>query len=365
MIFASPPPTQDVEERLHELDELRRSLGRQVGEAGLWLGTLRRLVRASSIQSSTSIEGFHVPTDDAVAIVSGAESPNPDDENRMAVACYARAMEHVSVMANDPAFHWVDRVLLDLHFDACWFQRDKSPGRWRTSPMGVTGGDGRLIYEGPDAVDVPSLMSEVVTWLENGDPETHVVVRAAMAHLHVVSVHPFRDGNGRLSRIVQTLVLAREGVLAPEFASIEEYLGEHTPEYYRVLQDVQGGRYQPERDAAAWVSFCIEAHLAQARRRLEQVRQAAARWSFLEQLAENRGWPDRFVIALEQSLIGGADRTRYSEEAGISPASATNDFRRLVDAGLLTQYGRGPRTRYRASEILGDQVAQVVGARSP
>lgn len=112
-------------------------------------------------------------------------------------------------------FQWLDRVL-DLHFDACYFQRDRSPGHRRTGPIGVTDAGGRRLYEAPAAEDVVPLMSEVVEWLRSGDPETHVVVRAAMAHLHVVSVHPFHDGNGRISRIVQSLVLAREGVLSPE-----------------------------------------------------------------------------------------------------------------------------------------------------
>ena len=62
-------------------------------------------------------------------------------------------------------------------------------------------------------------MAEVVDWLEGGDVDVHAVVRAAMAHLHVVSVHPFREGNGRISRIVQSLVLAREGLVSPAFAS--------------------------------------------------------------------------------------------------------------------------------------------------
>ena len=363
MLYATPALTAELREQLEQLDLLRRSLGRQVGGAGLWLGTLRRLVRASSVESSTSIEGFHVPMDEAVAIVGGEESPRPDDEDRMAVAAYARAMEHVGVMADDPGFRWFDRVILDLHFDACYFQHDKTPGRWRSGPIGVTAGDGRLIYEAPDAEQVPSLMAEVVDWLEREDLESHVVVRAAMAHLHLVSVHPFLDGNGRISRIVQSFVLAREGLLSPEFGSIEEYLGQHTPDYYRVLQTVQDGRYQPERDATPWIEFCLGAHLAQARRRLDQVEEAAARWSFLEQIVERRGWPDRFVIALEQSLIGATDRSRYSEEAGISTASASNDFRRLVDAGLISLQGRGRSTRYRASDGLCTQVLAAIEER--
>jgi Fic family protein len=360
MLYETPATTPQIKERLAELDQLRERLSHQVGAAGLWLGTLRRVLQASSIESSTSIEGFHVSADEAVAIVSGQESPTSDDKSRQAVACYARAMDHVDVMARDPGFHWTDRVILDLHFDACYFQRDKSPGQWRNGPIGVTGGNGRIIYQAPDADDVSRLMNEIVGWLEAGDLDAHVVVRAAMAHLHVVSVHPFRDGNGRISRVTQSLVLAREGLLSPEFASIEEYLGEHTPDYYNALQQAQAGRYQPERNATAWVDFCIDAHLAQARRRLEQLEQAAARWAFLEQLAEERGWPDRFVIALEQALGGGTDRASYCHEADISPASATNDFRRLVDVDLLSQRGRGRNIRYHASDALRGDVAVAV-----
>jgi Fic family protein len=356
MLYQTPAITEEARAQLDQLDELRQRLGRQVGAAGLWLGTLRRLVQATSIESSTSIEGFSLPTDEAVAIVAGENRAGTDDESQLAVACYARAMEHVGVMADDPGFRWSDRVILDLHFEACEFQRDKSPGRWRTDPIRVAGGDGRTLYQAPDAEQVPALMAEVADWLENGDRATHVVVRAAMAHLHVVSVHPFRDGNGRISRITQSLVLAREGLLSAEFASIEEYLGQHTPDYYRVLQEVQGGSYQPERDAAPWVAFCIEAHLAQARFRLEQIEQAGRRWSHLEQIAQDRGWPDRLVIALEQALIGGTDRGRYSSEADISLASATNDLRRLLDAGLITQQGRGRNTRYQASQALREEI---------
>lgn len=360
MLFATPIPTPHLIERLGELDELRKRLGDEVGTASPWLGTLRRQVRASSVESSTSIEGFSVPRDDAVALVGGEEPSGPaDDENRMAVACYARAMDHVGVMATDPAFSWSDRAILDLHFDACYFQRDQSPGQWRTGPISVTRDD-QILYCGPDGDDVPGLMSKAVEWLENGDLDANVVLRAAMAHLHVVSVHPFRDGNGRVSRIIQSLVLAREGILSPEFGSIEEYLGENTKAYYAALQAVQGGQYQPERDASQWVEFCVEAHLAQADQRLKQVKEARARWEFLEAVVEEQGWPDRLVIALEQSVMGRTDRATYGEEGGVSPATASNDFRRLLDAGLVEQEGRGRNIRYRASEALRIKVADAL-----
>lgn len=117
-------------------------------------------------------------------MVAGDEQPPADDENRLAVSS------------------WSALVILDLRFDACYFQRDKLPGPWRTGPIYVTSpGGGPPDYEGPVGEDVPRLMTETVDWLQNGDLDAHVIVRAAIAHLHVVSAQPFRDGNGRISRI--------------------------------------------------------------------------------------------------------------------------------------------------------------------
>lgn len=355
VLYRTPKPSADLQGALDELDALRQRLGRAADRPSLWMGTLRRAALAGAVGSSTAIEGFVVPHAEALALVTGQSPAGPTDENRLAVACYARAMDRVGAMADDPGFRWIDRVILDLHFDVCQFQRDKRPGRWRTGPIGVTGGDGRLVYRGPDGDDVPELMTKVAEWLQHGDLDAHVAVRAAMAHLNVVRVHPFADGNGRISRIVQSLVLAREGEVTPEFASIEEYLREHTPEYYAALQST-GETYSPERDATGWVEFCIEAHLAQARRRLDQIDLAGKRWTALEDLAERRGWPERMTIALEQALVGGTDRASYSEEADVSSATATNDFRLLLESGWIEQAGRGRSTRYEAAEQLRAEI---------
>jgi Fic family protein len=359
MIYRSPPDAA-LKADLAAFDELRDELGDQASIAGQWLGTLRRQWRAASAESSIEIEGFHVPEDETLAIASGnepTEPTEPTDEDRMALSSYARAMDHVGVMSDDPVFRWADRVVLDLHFDACYFQKDKEPGQYRRRGIEVTSPDGGPpAYVGPPAEQVPLLMEEIMDWLDHGDPDAHLIVRAAMAHLHLVSVHPFRDGNGRISRIVQSLVLARGGSLAPEFVSIEEYLGSNTSAYYAALQAVQGGSFEPERDAMPFVRLCVKAHVAQARRRLGQLAKAGARWAYLEELVEQRGWPDRLVIALEQSLFQGTDRAVYVAEADVSAPTASSDLRRLLDAGLIRQQGRGPATRYVASEQLARDV---------
>lgn len=364
MIFTTPTAGHSLARQLDELDALRGRLGDRAGIAGPWLGSLRRQWRASSASSSIEIEGFHVPPAEAMIVSAGGGSLDPQDEDRRALSCYARAMDHVGVMADDPSFRWVERVVLDLHFDACYFQKDKDPGQYRRGPIEVSSsGGGPPAYIGPPRDEVPALMGEMVEWLGHGDSDAHVVVKAAMAHLHLVSIHPFRDGNGRIARIVQSLVLARGGLLAPEFLSIEEYLGRNTDAYYAALGKVQGGSYQPQRDATPWVRFCVRAHIEQAQRRLEQLAEAATRWSYLESLVERRRWPDRLVVALEQSLIEGVDRASYAAEADVSAPTATNDLRRLLDAQLVVRRGKGRTTRYSASELLRADLQRHLGGR--
>lgn len=223
--------------------------------------------------------------------------------------------------------------------------------------MFITGPDGRAVYEAPEPDAAGKLSGELVTWLRKGDIAAPTVVRAAMAHLHLVSIHPFADGNGRASRVLQSLVLALDGQLAPELASIEEYLAAHTQEYYDALQHAHGAKYDPARSAEGWVEFCVHAHRDLALRRVQQLRDATKRWSTLEALVSDRGWPDRLVIGLELALTTGLDRAAFTAESDVSDATASADLRRLVDSGLLVSEGAGRATRYGPSEMLRQAIA--------
>jgi len=355
MLFATPS-LEPHGSALSQLSELRSELGVQVSRATPWAGQLRRQAKSATARSSIAIEGFYVSEEVASAVIDGRATPGSADQR--AFADYALAMQHVAVLADDPSFTWNDRVLLDLHFEACSSAPKGRPGRWRTGPVLVTAPGGGVAYRAPDADDVPGLIDELVGWLDRGDLRAPAVVRAAMAHLNLVSIHPFNDGNGRISRITQSLVLARDGVLSPELGSIEEYLAQDTTGYYDVLREVQGGTYKPERTAEPWLVFCIEAHTKQARERLKTLKRAGQRWTALERLVEDRGWPDRLAIALEQSLFGGVDRASYSNEAAVSTATASTDLRRLQDAGLIASRGRGRNTRYVAEPGLQRLVAE-------
>src|SRR3954447_19931897 len=118
MIYPTPVLTSSLKRHLTELHDLRKQLDSQTSEPTRWIGSLRRQVRAASITGSTSIEGFSVNSEEALELAERRAAAADDDESRQAVACYARAMDHVGTMAVDPAFRWHDRVILDLHFEA-------------------------------------------------------------------------------------------------------------------------------------------------------------------------------------------------------------------------------------------------------
>ncbi len=331
MLIPDPALSGRLSKDLKRLDGLHELLADEAGREVRFDGPIRRMARAETIEALTSIEGYGMPLEQAAAVLSGRRS-EPDGEAEEAVAAYGRAMDHVLALALDPTFRWDLRVLLDLHFDCCQGQRGASPGRIRTGPIRVVGSAGEVRYQGPPAEVVPGLLDELVAYLDAGSG--HRVVRAAMAHLHLASIHAFRDGNGRHARVVQSVVLAREGLLSPEFTSIEPYLASHTGEYYAALERAQGGAFGRWRSAAGWVRFCVTAHLDQAERRLDLLIEAGRRWTALERVAADRRWPDRLVIAMEHALVTGVlSRKAYAEEAGVSQATASGDIRRLVRRG--------------------------------
>jgi len=356
MLYTTPD-LQPHQPALDTLAALRRRLGAEVAQSAPWVGPLRRQARVAAATSSTAIEGYPVEPRAAAQILDGGPAADADAER--ALAGYALAMAHVAVLADDPLFAWSLRLLLDLHFELCAGAPAATPGRLRAGSKGVTAPGGGVAYRAPDAGALLDLLGAFVDGLQRD--EGPVVVRAAMAHLHRVSIHPFRDGNGRLSRVIQSLVLAREGRLPAELGSIEVPLARDTGAYYAVLQRVQGGSYQPQRSADAWIAFVLDAHIAHARERLSTIERAAARWEILGARVASRGWPERLTIALEQSLFLGVDRAGYRNEADVSPATASADLRRLADAGLVEQIGRGPETRFVASAML----RALVGGQAP
>jgi Fic family protein len=230
----------------------------------------------------------------------------------------------------------------------------KHPGRWRSGSILVQDDErGEVVYEGPAAERIPELIEELLRYL-NGSPDVSGVLKGAMAHLNLVMIHPFADGNGRMARCLQTLVLARSGILAAPFSSIEEYLGRNTRAYYDVLAEVGGGAWHPERDARPWIRFCLTAHFRQATTLLLRTEEMRQLWDALEEEVVRRKLPERTLLALVDAAIGLRVRNAtYRPVAEITDNLASRDLKSLVAEGLLLAEGEKRGRFYVASAALG------------
>lgn len=206
--------------------------------------------------------------------------------------------------------------------------------------------------------------------VECAENQYPALVRAAMAHLNLVMIHPFRDGNGRMARCLQSLILAREGVLTPVFMSVEEYLGRNTPAYYAVLAQVGQGSWHPENDARPWMRFMLTAHLRQARTLLVRVRESERLWIGLEERAGRHRLPERALIALFDAAMGFRVRNQTyradvedSTDVELTDATARRDLTRLTELGLLEARGERRGRYYVAGRELRELRAAIVQSR--
>jgi Fic family protein len=354
MLFATPPLSTRELEVVNEIDQLRRNLQFAVTQSRRWTGLLRRSTFARAIQGSNSIEGYVVTIEDAIAAAAGEAPADADAATWAAIAGYRSALTYALQLADDPHFSYSAGLLRALHFMMIQHDLTKHPGRWRAGPIFVRNDErGEVVYEGPDAQLVPPLMTELVAWLERGDLERPALVRAAMGHLNLVMIHPFSDGNGRMARCLQTLMLARERILAPHFCSIEEYLGRHTPDYYAVLSEAGAGKWNPARDAQAWVRFALRAHYFQASTLLRRNRELSRIWDQLEQETVRYRLPDRVLLALSDAAMGWRVRNgTYRTAAEITDHTAGRDLKLLVSHKLLVARGERRGRWYEASPLV-------------
>jgi Fic family protein len=353
MIFETPS-LDDVDQRvLGEIDRFRRDMRHVLSEPRRWTGQLRRNLLAKAIQGSNSIEGYEVSEEDAVAAVEEEEPLSADDATWAEIQGYRSAMSYVLQLADDPDFTLDQTLLRSLHYMMLSHDLGKRPGRYRQKTIYVIDeAKGHIVYEGPDHELVPQLMHELVDTMAKLD-ECSCFVKAAMAHLNLVMIHPFVDGNGRMARCLQTLILARDSVIAPQFSSIEEFLGRNTPDYYEVLARVGAGSWHPDNDARLWLKFSLRAHHMQAQTVVARMTEAACLWGDLDDLASESGLPERVIPALFDAAMGRRLRRHsYVKLAEVEDRTATRDLQALVDARLLNATGERRARTYSATDRL-------------
>jgi Fic family protein len=191
-------------------------------------------------------------------------------------------------------------------------------------------------------------MEELAESLQS-DADDDPLVRGAMAHLNLVMIHPFRDGNGRMARALQTLTISRQSIIEPAFSSVEEWLGHNTEDYYQVLAITGQGSWRPRPDAHLWTAFNLRAHHMQAQTVARRVDEASAVWEELDSLVGAYGLPDRVAGPLYEAVLGyRLRRSSYMKMTEIEKHTATRDLGRLADLGLLDPKGETRGRHYTA-----------------
>ena len=203
---------------------------------------------------SAQIEGTQSSLSDLFLFEGrGARQTVLDDVEE--VSSYVAAMQHGLDRIRRDGFPLSSRLLREIHEILLSNSRgrNKAPGEFRQIQNWISDNMGEAIFVPPPASEVPDCMGALETFLHSQSPDMPALVKAALAHAQFETIHPFLDGNGRLGRLLVTLLLCSEGVLSEPMLYLSLYLKRHRQEYYDHLQAVRMGS-----DWEAWVRFFLE-----------------------------------------------------------------------------------------------------------
>jgi Fic family protein len=271
-------------------------------------------------------------------------------------------MSFVLRRGDDAGFRWDRELLIGLHDRILAGNWDAGAGRFRTGPAYVVDDrSGALVFQPPPPEDVPGLVDAACSVMETG--LGHPAIGAAWIHVALAAIHPFRDGNGRASRVVASLAMYRGGFKLPEFTSLEEWWGRHRSDYYEAFRCL-GATFDPAAVVTPFIRVHMEAQLHQVRALDLRERVQQRIWLAVEETVTAAGLAPRVANAVWDAFFGRTVTPRYYRPlADVSPATATTDLAAAVAAGLLRPEGRARSRTYRVGDGLYPRIGAVVGVR--
>jgi Fic family protein len=220
-------------------------------------------------------------------------------------------------------------------------------GAWRddrTAPMQVVSGPvgrERVHSEAPAAKRLDEEMQRFVDWF-NGDTTMEPVLKAALAHLWFVTVHPFDDGNGRIARAVSDMSMARSEGSSQRFYSMSAQIREERGEYYAILERTQNETM----DVTAWMEWflgCLTRAIEGAQTGLSGVIEKARYWEKLRDVPLNER--QRLMInRVLESFEGKLTTSKWAALTKSSNDTALRDIQQLVERGVLVRNQAGGRS---------------------
>lgn len=337
--------TPELLSLLSEIDEFKgawRSLGTLAPER---LNALRRVATIESIGSSTRIEGSKLTDREVEQLLSKLGIKKFDSRDEQEVAGYAEVMETVFHAFTDIPI--TENHLKQLHRDLLRYsvKDERHRGEYKTLPnnVGAFDQEGKMIgvvFETATPFDTPRRMAELLTWLKDTRElrRMHPLLIAAVFIVNFLEIHPFQDGNGRLSRILSTLLLLQAGYVYVPYSSLESVIENSKEAYYLALRQTQTTLHNESPNWQPWLMFLMRALQQQKRHLAIKVERERKALTELSELA---------VKILDYVRDHGRVTTRdMVRETGASPNTLKATFSNLVEKRLLVRHGGGRSTWY-------------------
>jgi Fic family protein len=340
--------TPEILSLIAEIDEFKgawRAIGRIAPER---LSSLRRVATIESIGSSTRIEGAKLSDRDVERLLLNLQIGSFTTRDEQEVAGYAEIM-------NTIFSHWENIPLTENHIKQ--LHRDllihsgkdeRHRGAYKTLNNHVEAFDENgkslgVVFATAAPFDTPRLMAELVSWVRAREEakDLHPLLIIAIFIVVFLEIHPFQDGNGRLSRVLTTLLLLRAGYSYVPYSSLESVIEQSKEGYYLALRRTQGTIRTSKPDWNPWLEFFLRA-LHQQKRRLEKkIERERIILGDLPELSVQI-----LELARERGRVSVAEVAKVT---GISRNTVKVHLRTLADQGHLTRHGAGRGAWYALS----------------
>lgn len=307
--------------------------------------SLRRVATIESIGSSTRIEGAKLSDREVEQLLSNLRIEAFRTRDEEEVAGYAQAME--TVFGDYEAIELTENHLKQLHGELLEFsvKDERHRGEYKTvrNDVEAFGPDGEslgIVFETAPPFDTPRLMTELLAWTRSKleDGTLHPLLVIAVFIVTFLEIHPFQDGNGRLSRILTTLLLLRAGYEYAPYSSLESVIEQSKEAYYLALRQTQVTIRLDEPDWQPWVTYFLTA-LQQQKSRLEKkVKRERIILGDLPELSVQI-----LELARERGRVTIADVAKVT---GTSRNTVKGHVKALTEKSFLVRHGAGRGTWY-------------------
>ena len=331
------PETLSLIARIDEFKGAWRAMGTLAPER---LSALRRVATIESIGSSTRIEGSKLTDREVDKLLSNLAIQSFETRDEQEVAGYAELMDLVysswqDIPLNENHVKQLHQILL-RHSE----KDSRHRGQYKTSSNSVAAfnEDGvqiGIVFETASPFDTPRLMGELLTWLndERDKALLHPLLIIAIFVVVFLEIHPFQDGNGRLSRILTTLLLIQAGYTYVPYSSLESVIELNKEAYYLALRQTQGSIRSDAPNWQPWLAFFLRSMAEQVRRLEKKVERERIVLATLPDLSLQI-----VEFTREHGRITIGDAIKLT---GVSRNTLKQHFRQLVERGHLNQQGSG------------------------